>query len=45
MVSDLRRTWSDNSADLEFDLDCEGVLGGPPALTELDIMLYNENDV
>src|SRR5271156_2402595 len=28
VVSDLRRTWSFNSVDLEFDLDLEGFLGG-----------------
>ena len=28
VVSDLRRTWSVNSVDLEFDLDREGILVG-----------------
>jgi hypothetical protein len=35
VVSELRRTWSYNSVELEFDLDCEGVLGRRLHLTEL----------
>jgi hypothetical protein len=43
VVSDLRRTWSVNSVDLEFDLDREGVLGWAAAIGCYSVKSYDSD--